>query len=222
MSSFKRRQKPQENLEDWLITYADAVTLLLCFFVILLSISEPKTAKFEEVRQGLMAEFSTEPTETPFMGMFDSLSNFIEQEDLDQDALVEKTDSGIMFEFASGLLFDAGSARLKPAAITVLEELSFTLVDFEFKDYYVTVEGHTDDIPIESEQFPSNWELSAARATTVVRFLIEQGIDVNRIRAVGYADTRPKLPNLDVTGEPIEENRALNRRIIINLDRDKF
>jgi chemotaxis protein MotB len=83
--------------------------------------------------------------------------------------------------------------------------------------YYVDVEGHTDDVPIHTPQFPSNWELSTLRATGVVRYLIKIGLEPDRLKAAGYADVNPKVPNLDLFGAPIPENRAKNRRIVIRL-----
>ena len=89
----------------------------------------------------------------------------------------------------------------------------------EFRDYAITVEGHTDDTPIHTAQFPSNWELSTARAAAVVHFLLDQGIPARKLRAAGYADTFPKLPNRDADGNPIPENQAQNRRVVIKLEK---
>jgi chemotaxis protein MotB len=86
-------------------------------------------------------------------------------------------------------------------------------------DYMITVEGHTDDMPIGTGQFPSNWELSTARASAVVRYLINNGIPAAKLRAVGYAQVMPKVPNRDVTGRPIPENQAQNRRVVIKLEK---
>src|SRR3546814_3171177 len=79
--------------------------------------------------------------------------------------------------------------------------------------YFIDVEGHTDDVPIKTERFPSNWELSTARAAGVVRYFIELGLVPERLKASGYADVKPKLPNRDLYGEGIPENRAATRRI---------
>ena len=81
--------------------------------------------------------------------------------------------------------------------------------------YSVAIEGHTDDIPISSDEFPSNWELSTARASRVVRYLIDKGVSSEKLFAAGYADTKSKAPNLNEFGEPIPENRAENRRVEI-------
>jgi len=88
-----------------------------------------------------------------------------------------------------------------------------------FKDYQITVEGHTDDTPISTARFPSNWELSTARASAVVHFFLDQGIPALKLRAAGYADTFPKAPNRDVNGIAIPQNQSQNRRVVIKLER---
>jgi chemotaxis protein MotB len=88
-----------------------------------------------------------------------------------------------------------------------------------FQDYSITVEGHTDDVPIETNLFPSNWELSTARAASVVRALVANGIPAAKLRAAGYADIMPKAPNRDGAGRPIPENQAQNRRVVIKLEK---
>lgn len=215
-----RRKEKADNSEDWMGTYADAITLLLCFFVLMLSVSEPKMSKFEDIRKGLLSEFFSSVPSSPISSMFDALSQTIEEEQIEDDALVMETDNGIMFELAGDMLFQSGTAQFTPKAIAALEEIGFTLTDFEFEDYHIIVEGHTDDEPIATREFPSNWELSAVRAVKAVRLFVEMGVPADRIQAVAYADTMPKVPNLDVTGEPIAENRALNRRLVINLERE--
>jgi chemotaxis protein MotB len=109
------------------------------------------------------------------------------------------------------LLFDSGQANLQPAGLPLLDELANLLnVD---RTHPIIVEGHTDDVPIDSSQFPSNWELSTARATTVVRYLIGRGVDRQRLGAAGYADLHPVASNVTPAG------RALNRRVEIVIQR---
>jgi len=109
------------------------------------------------------------------------------------------------------LLFDSGSATLQPEADSLLDQVA-QLLNLD-KSHPITVEGHTDNQPISSAQFPSNWELSTARATTVVRFLISRGVGASRLGAVGYADLHPIASNATAAG------RALNRRVEIVLMR---
>lgn len=102
------------------------------------------------------------------------------------------------------VLFDPASADLKPQAHRILDQIAHLLAG---NDHPVSVEGHTDDRPIQTARYPSNWDLSVARATEVTRYLIERGIGAQRLRAVGYADTRPLIQGTS------DENRARNRRV---------
>jgi chemotaxis protein MotB len=89
----------------------------------------------------------------------------------------------------------------------------------EYRDYTISIEGYTDDSPIKTPQFPSNWELSTARAAAVVRSFVGLGVPAERLRAVGFAETSPKLPNRDADGKAIPENQAQNRRVVIRLEK---
>jgi chemotaxis protein MotB len=124
-----------------------------------------------------------------------------------------------IFEFGSAAFFASGSATLSDSGLAILGVLLGRLQSSEFAGYRITVEGHTDDEPISSPQFPSNWELSAARAAAVVRCFVEHGIPAQRLRAAGYADIRPLAPNRDAAGDPIPENQAKNRRVVIELEK---
>ena len=121
--------------------------------------------------------------------------------------------------FDSAAFFSRGDATLNNSGKVILQEVVGNLTSEEYRDYMVTVEGHTDDEPINTLRFPSNWELSTARAAAVVRFFIEQGVPAQRVRAAGYADTRPLLPNRDGNGVAIPENQAKNRRVVIGLEK---
>ena len=124
-----------------------------------------------------------------------------------------------IFQCSDTAFFARGSAALSDAGRSVLRKLLQTLMAPRFTGYRITVEGHTDDEPISGPEFPSNWELSSARAASVVRFFVEQGIPAGRLRAVGYADTRPLAPNRDTVGSPIPENQARNRRVVVELEK---
>jgi chemotaxis protein MotB len=124
-----------------------------------------------------------------------------------------------IFQLSSAAFFASGTATLSDPGQSILESLLGRLQSPAFAAYRITVEGHTDDEPISSAQFPSNWELSAARAAAVVRFFVEHGIPANRLRAAGYAETHPLAPNRDDAGNPIPENQAKNRRVVIELEK---
>jgi chemotaxis protein MotB len=133
--------------------------------------------------------------------------------------LEQRGDRITTMEMNSEAFFDKGSAQLSEAGKKVLADVAANIKSDTFRDYQITVEGHTDDIPIKTAQFPSNWELSTARASAVVHFFIEQGVPAQRLRAAGYADTFPKLPNRDANGNPIPANQAANRRVVIKLEK---
>jgi chemotaxis protein MotB len=119
---------------------------------------------------------------------------------------ISQTNRGVELEINASVLFETGQADIQPAASGVLSEVAKVLVP---DDHSVEVVGHTDDIPIHTPQFPSNWELSAARAASVVRLFIEQGVVSKRLTAVGMADNMPTETN------NTPEGRARNRRISV-------
>lgn len=212
-------ERTDEDTDDWLVTYADAITLLLAFFVVMFSISEPNTEKFEAVTKGLKEALYHEQPTTPLASISATVDAAVESFDGGDQATAASTPQGLNFEFKSTGMFAPGSAEFLPEAEPLLDRVAQLLSLFGTTNFNVEVEGHTDDVPINTSRFPSNWELSSARATSVVRFFIERGVDRTRLRATGYADTKPKAPNLDDGGRPIPANRELNRRIVIRVDR---
>jgi len=131
----------------------------------------------------------------------------------------QKGDRLTTIEMPSAAFFDSGSAVLSNDGMSILRDVAASLKSDQYKNYQITVEGHTDDTPIRTAQFPSNWELSTARASSVVHYFLDQGIPAPRLRAAGYADTFPKAPNRDSNGIPIPANRAENRRVVIKLEK---
>ena len=229
MSHRRRRSDAiQEDEEDWLVTYADAITLLMAFFVMLVSFSKVDLVKFEEVQAGIKGEVGNRKEEELTQEILKDLPLYKMQTEIQAiidtdsqlppgDVQVGFDDEGIVIDFLVGSFFKPQSVELTEPAAYVLRKIKYDLEDPPYDIYFVDVEGHTDDVPISTATFASNWELSAHQAATVVRFFIEEGMDPTRLQAAGYADTRPKLPPLDITGEPIPENRRMNRRIAVRL-----
>ena len=205
----------EEGGEDWLVTYADAITLLMAFFVLLYTVSEPNQHKFETKMGGVFEQFSGEKKAMPLDDIRAQVSTLIS--DSGEATEAKTTDRGISFEFSSAKMFAPGSAQILPGGEPLLDRVAQMVTFMGYDDYQVEV--HTDDIPINTAQFPSNWELSAARAAAVVRFLVDRGVEPQRLVAVGYGDTRPKSPNRDEAGQPIPENQAENRRVEIEIER---
>lgn len=207
----------EEESEDWLTTYADAITLLMAFFVMLVSFSKIDIPTFEQVAAGIKNELGKRDTQSPISLLKIDVQDTVYQQQADQVVNVESTDKGISIELLSSAFYKPGSAEIREQAIPVLTKIFESLNGEKYQLYFVDVEGHTDDIPIHTERFPSNWELSTARATTVVRFFIDKGMEPERLKATGYAETRPKAPHRDEAGKPIPENQAANRRVSIEV-----
>jgi chemotaxis protein MotB len=123
-----------------------------------------------------------------------------------------ETSRGVTIEINDSILFSPGQARLEPASISAMQAVAVVLAGTDFP---ITIEGHTDNVPISNQVFPSNWELSAVRATTVLRLFNDNGVGAERMTAIGYGETRPVETNQSVEG------RARNRRVSILIDSDK-
>jgi chemotaxis protein MotB len=213
-----RKHIQEDNIDSWLMSYADMITLLLCFFVIFVGASEPKKDKMSALSEGMAGKFGTVELATPFQGVFRSLQAVVENHQVLKDVSIEKGENTLSLEISSMSLYKDKTADFNEKMVPVLVEVAQTLSTIQFMDYRVIVEGHTNDVPVNNPYFPSNWELSSARASRVVRFFIDHGIKPERLRAVGYADTKPKAPNLDAKGNAIIANRELNERIVIKVE----
>lgn len=212
-----------ENLDRWLLTYADLITLLLAFFIVMYSMSQLDAKKFGKMAKALhgvlkggdnVLRHAVEEQETKGHGLLKlgdlNLINQKIQEKFDklgQKNLVrtEITERGLVVHIMESALFREGSAKLEPKAMTVLDLLYDQIKGLP---NHVRIEGHTDDRPINTVSYPSNWELSTARATAVVRYFIDNhSTPPDMISALGYGEYRPTRPNNSI------EHRAENRRI---------
>lgn len=185
----------------WAITFADMALLLLCFFVMLSAIS-PKTARVETSVVAAPESKAAADAATLLRGQFTTA--------IDQGWLsVDQTDSSVRLRFGTADAFDVGSDNLTPLTLTLIDSLAETLQDDQVR---VVVAGHTDDLPISTGRFRDNWDLSTARAVSVIRELVNRhGADPAHLEAKGFADTRPLAPN------DSEINRARNRRIEVEI-----
>lgn len=152
------------------------------------------------------------PAGQPPAAVAEAKAEFSLPKDIRDEVEVIASANRVNLVITNDVLFDAGSAALRPAGRNILGRIAELLRKYH---YPIAVEGHTDNTPIHTPQFPSNWELSTARATTVTRFLIEHGIDRRLLSAVGYADTRPRADNSTAQG------RARNRRVSLVVHLDK-
>lgn len=238
-----RPKKPEEheNLERWLITYADLITLLLAFFILMYTMSKQDSKKYQEVAAHLKAIFNGNagimargnlPVKTPAEVSFkDASSSAALKEQLEKEinelagqdkdngqsriSLIND-ERGLVVRAMEKAFFETGKADLGAKAYRALDGIAPVLKEMQ---NHVRVEGHTDNVPINTYEFRSNWELSVRRATEVVRYLVERhGFPPDRISAAGYAEYRPIASN--DTGE----SRSLNRRIeiiIISADQNQ-
>lgn len=244
MSRRKKHEEPHENSERWLLSYADFITLVMIFFVVLYSMSNLDNQKYQQLASGLnkamggggatligkdpgtSIDKNTNPVDT-------NVVNSDEQARLEQvKSLVDKylsssglSDSvgtsieerGLVLSFKDTLFFDSGKADIKNEQIKKLVEIGKILNQPIINSSYIRVEGHTDNIPISTYEYKSNWDLSVIRAANVSQLLINQsGIKPERISATGYGEYRPKMNNSSEAG------RASNRRVDILIMNTKF
>ena len=250
-----RKKKPEEheNLERWLVSYADFMTLLFATFVVLYALSQINVNEFKKIEESIRKAFSVQSILDGGSGvitsgktmidaqaadsvidslMMEFISQKYEQESYEQikkevenlnksgelSGVTAKIDErGLVIVVSDkDLLFKSGSAELTPEAKNILEKVGKLIVE-KFAMHIIKVEGHTDNIPISGGKYPSNWELSSARASAIVRFLIDRfKILPNLMAAVGYAETRPAEKGTDASA------LAKNRRVEIVVQRNQF
>lgn len=211
-------KKKEINADDWQGTYGDCVTLLLCFFVMLLAAAKMDSVMFEQIRSGMSREFMDRQVEKPITLLRADLDDDLRALNMEDTTSLGSDHQGLLLDIESDSFFNSGSAVLRPESIPVLKRLVSTLNAPRYNIFRFEVQGHTDDSPINTNQFPSNWELSSARAAAVTRFLIDNGIAPTRLRAVGMADNQPLYPNRDANGNPIKHNQQRNRRVRLRMD----
>ncbi|WFS64240.1 OmpA family protein [Pseudodesulfovibrio thermohalotolerans] len=219
--------KPDEGIPPWMATFADMVTLLLCFFVLLLSFTNQDITNFRKlmgsIQEALGVQYedssalSTPYAETTFqerqsvrdnrqiveLGVL--LKKAILARDLTHMAKVSTDKSGVMLRLSSQVLFAKGSIELTAEARQTLQMI---IDSMQKTDFNVVIRGHTDGETPESNLYDSNWDLSAARAARCLRYILEHSdIPATRMKAVGYGGSKPLLPSTS------EENRNANRRV---------
>ena len=237
----RSRQTPQEheNLDRWLVSYADFITLLFAFFVVMYAISSVNEGKYRVLGDSMVTAFRSDPTtqgvgrvtlHDPALTGIRPIVKAVQERQQQTDRMksiardildvmaplvrqgqvsVIETDRGVTIEINDSVLFAAGQAQLSSAAVQAMRSVAAVIAATEFP---VTIEGHTDNIPISTPQFPSNWELSAVRATTVLRLFVDSGVAPSRLTAIGYGDQRPTAENFTAEG------RARNRRVAIQIE----
>ncbi len=225
----KRRILAAEEggIPAWALTYADMLSVMLVFFVLLISYSNMDLIRYramvDSLKQAFGAQTPSSPVETPGLpgiaagatanrlAVEKDLAAFVREFGPGGPLQILYSPEGLRVRIEGQVLFQSGTANLLPGAGAILSKLAPILAKYP---YQIWVEGHTDDVPIATPAFPSNWELSAGRAGRVVRELAALGVPSARLSAVGYAETRPAVPNTDDAG------RARNRRVEVFLSRN--
>lgn len=221
----RKKIEDHENHERWLLTYADLITLLLAFFIVMYSMSQIDSKRFgkmtealsgilkghESILENLSEKDLTKGHGLLKLGNLRSIQKFIEEKFGELGKLnevnTEITERGLVVHIMESALFQEGSAKLEPKAMEILNVMNDQLSQIP---NHVRIEGHTDDRKIETVKYPSNWELSTARATSVVRYFIDNfNMSPDKVSALGYGEFRPVRPNNSI------ENRARNRRVDI-------
>jgi len=242
----KRQEEEHENLERWLVSYADFITLLFAFFVTMYAISRVDEKKMGSVveslqralgsttwQEGKKQDAGVFPTSDKPLGVaivpvnsekgqgkdhFEKLAAEIKknikegqknnggEDDLNQlKFILDKR--GLVLRFSERFFFDSGEASVRPEVIPMLNSIAQTL---EKIPNHIRIEGHTDSVPINTPRFPSNWELSTARATSIVHFVLTRyQFEPTRLSAAGYGEFRP------ISSNKTQDGRSQNRRVDI-------
>ena len=238
----RRHQEEHENHERWLVSYADFITLLFAFFVVMYSISSINEGKYKVLSDSLSGVFNqpdraikpipigderprtttpevsqvdesqpgeapSDPLEDIAQGMRDAFGDMI----MSDQMTVRGNELWVEIELNSSLLFPSGDAIPTDRAFTIIEKIAKILAPYENP---IHIEGFTDNLPINTPQFPSNWELSTARAASIVRMLAMDGVNPGRLAAVGYGEFQPIADNTTAEG------RTRNRRVVLVISRN--
>ncbi|NMM45154.1 flagellar motor protein MotB [Rhodospirillaceae bacterium KN72] len=223
MARRKKAAPPAEadDSEDWMVTYADAITLLMAFFVMLVSFSKVDLPMFEDVQAGIAEKIGgVTERETPIFTLESKMRDILSESSVLPPEAVEVSfdDQGVVIDFAAGYFFEPGTIKLLPGTQDVLGGVYRQLLEPPYDVFKIDVEGHTSDLPPPANSaFPTNWELSASQAARVLRVFLELGMRPEWLKASGYADTQPKVPNKDIVNTPLPQNQKKNERVSLRL-----
>lgn len=221
MARRKEKHEKETNQERWLLTYSDLITLLMIFFVVMYSMSNVDAQKFKAIAGSLSSVLSgTSESVLDSLGpsiiegeaqqmeeVRQQLQEYIDANNLGNSIKIYIQERGLVISLSDTVLFPSGQASLTPEAQEIMRKVGLSLKGL---DNYIRVEGHTDNLPINTQEYPSNWELSAMRSTNVVRFLLkESGLPPEKMSESGYGEYRPIATNDNDAG------RTRNRRVDI-------
>lgn len=204
--------------ESWQTSFLDIFMLLLAFFIILAGLARFEMRIFDDDARGLRSIIQgTMRVPTPI----DEIRLDLQQELADEmqagRLMLQGTRDELRLSFTDARFFETARAELLPEGKELIDRIMEVMAELKFYQYYIDVEGHTDNRPINTLQFPSNWELSTARAANIIRYFMERGFEPGRLKASGFAETRPIAPNQDEFGNNLPDNQALNRRVVVRI-----
>lgn len=244
-----KSEEVKKGLDEWMATYGDMVTLLLCFFVLLFAMSNIDADKFKAMAASFSKDSVSVLSDTS-VGMMEALGNgiiempqvqgdsteeyeefqqgvaelealasdfktYFAEHNMSEKVIVTKDKDKVNLSFEDGILFDLGKSDLKTSSLEVLSYVANEIINHP--NNKIKIEGHTDNLPINTSKYPSNWYLSAARSISVAEYFIDKkGISPERITAEGCGEYKPKRPN------DTPENRAINRRVEIKIFRSDY
>jgi chemotaxis protein MotB len=213
----KKYNPDHQNEEIWLITYADLITLLLCFFIVLYTSASMNKGQWERIKASYQSSIARNKYTTTIEQVKSKIDSSLVNELRAKNVYSTIDENGITLGFTNSSLYNSGESELNENGRQKIDQVVKAVQSFGESTFFIDVEGYTDDNPISNERFQSNWELSVLRATNVVKYFIEKNIAPSRLKASGYADTKPLVPNRDAYGNAIALNQARNRRVLIHI-----
>jgi chemotaxis protein MotB len=217
-----KKSKVKKSEALWLMTFSDLSFVLLCFFIMLLTFSEPKKDKYDQVATGLSAIQTDQQNKKNLKYMSEKIEKVIRDQKLEKMAEVTLDTNGLAIEFKNAALFSSGSARPNGQYKKVVGKVLKAIAQSP-KRYKIKVEGHTDDERIRSKKYRSNWDLASARGIAILDQLKAKKVSETRMSVVSYAHTKPKVPYLNKNktfkkGKALKFARAANRRVVIRIE----
>jgi chemotaxis protein MotB len=228
-------EEEHENHERWLLSYADFITLLMIFFIIMYAMSNLNKAKYEKLTTALnqaMGDGSAIADTGSKMGgeignglsedeklkkVKENIDKYLKENHLSDSVTTTIEKRGLVVSFKDSLFFDSGRAEVRPEQIDKLIKISKIINQSIVGDNYIRVEGYTDSVPVHNDVYKSNWDLSVMRASNVAQILINKvGIKPRRVSAIGYGEYRPKADN------STDKGKSINRRVDILIMNSKF
>jgi chemotaxis protein MotB len=199
--------RSKDDQDEWMLSFVDLITLLMGCFVIMYALKSADASKLEQMSKSIHAVIGDDRAKKnealDYTSLYQTISDYIKNQGLENYAQVKLTKVGVEVSAEGGMLFEPGSADLNNSSQELISKIASSLMH---EPFFIQIEGHTDSASIATLQYPTNWELSAARSARVARLLISLGIEPNRLNAVGYADTRLLYPD-----QPLHPG---NRRVI--------